>query len=134
MDEKQLKAADQMTDEELAQVVKAAKGIRKWLDDVEAEALRRLQTGEAIKGLKLGYGRAMDKWAKTPDETIHALRAIGLEPDVVIDRKLITPATFKKQLGLSLYKEAVDKGLIVKGQGKPQAQVDDSADDLDALL
>ena len=52
-----------MDDAQIAQIMEAAPLMRQLLEGVEAEALRRMQAGQTLPGLKLVNGRGSRAWA-----------------------------------------------------------------------
>lgn len=83
---------DQLTDDELAKVITAAKAVRNWLDAAEEEAYRRVMGGRGLPGFKLVERLSNRQWR---DEATAAgtLEMIGVDPYV---RKLVSPAQAEK--------------------------------------
>lgn len=85
-----------MDDAQIAQIMEAAPLMRQLLEGVEKEALRRLQAGQTIPGLKLVNGRGSRAWALPEDEMAEKLIKMGIPKSAVYETKLVTPAKAEK--------------------------------------
>jgi len=85
-----------MTNERLVQIIEAAPLMRQMIENAEAEAQRRLEAGQSIKGLKLVNGRGSQAWALPEDQIAEKLKGMGLPKDAIWTTKLISPAQAKK--------------------------------------
>ena len=94
------KAADkqpnQMSDEELREIIEAAPLIRQMLAGAEEEALRRFEAGMPIAGLKAINGRGSRAWAFPEEEMADKLKRMGIPKDVLWKTTLISPAQAEK--------------------------------------
>ena len=94
------KAADkqpnEMSDEELREIIEAAPLIRQMLEGAEQEALRRFEAGMPVAGLKAVNGRGSRAWAFPEEEMADKLKRMGLPKDVLWKTSLITPAQAEK--------------------------------------
>jgi len=94
------KAADkqpnQMTDEELREILEAAPLIRQMLAGAEEEALRRFESGMPIAGLKAINGRGSRAWAFPDEEMADKLKRMGIPKDVIWKTSLISVAQVEK--------------------------------------
>jgi hypothetical protein len=94
------KAADkqpnEMSDEELREIIEAAPLIRQMLDGAVAEAQRRFEAGHPVAGLKLVNGRGSRSWAFPDEEMADKLKRMGVPKDVVWKTSLISPAQAEK--------------------------------------
>lgn len=88
--------AGSMTNERLVQIIEAAPLMRQMIENAEAEAQRRLEAGQSIKGLKLVNGRGSQAWTLPEDQTAEKLKGMGLPKDAIWTTKLISPAQAKK--------------------------------------
>lgn len=86
------KEPTELTDEQLRELVEAAPLIKQMLEAAQAEALRRLQDGKTIAGLKLVRGRGSREWAYDEAEMEAKLKKFGLPKSVIWQTKLISPA------------------------------------------
>lgn len=85
-----------MTNERLVQIIEAAPLMRQMIENAEAEAQRRLEAGQSIKGLKLVNGRGSQAWSLSEDQIAEKLKGMGLPKDAIWTTKLISPAQAKK--------------------------------------
>jgi hypothetical protein len=85
-----------MDDAQIAQIMEAAPLMRQLLEGVEKEALRRLESGQVIPGLKLVNGRGSRAWALPEDEMAEKLVKMGIPKSAVFETKLVTPAKAEK--------------------------------------
>lgn len=94
------KAADkqpnQMSDDELREIIEAAPLIRQMLTGAEEEALRRFEAGMPVAGLKAVNGRGSRAWAFPEEEMADKLKRMGIPKDVLWKTTLITPAQVEK--------------------------------------
>jgi hypothetical protein len=85
-----------MDDAQIAQIMEAAPLMRQLLEGVEKEALRRMQAGQVILGLKLVNGRGSRAWALPEEEMAEKLVKMGIPKGAVYETKLVTPAKAEK--------------------------------------
>jgi hypothetical protein len=85
-----------MDDAQIAQIMEAAPLMRQLLEGVEAEALRRMQAGQTIPGLKLVNGRGSRAWALPEAEMAEKLVKMGIPKGAVYETKLVSPAKAEK--------------------------------------
>ena len=85
-----------MDDQQIRQIMEAAPLMRQLLEAVEAEALRRLQLGQSIPGIKLVNGRGSRAWALSEDQIAEKLTKMGIPKGSVWETKLVTPAKAEK--------------------------------------
>jgi hypothetical protein len=85
-----------MDDAQIRQIMEAAPLMRQLLEAVEKEALRRLESGGSIPGLKLVNGRGSRAWALPEDEMAEKLVKMGIPKSAVYETKLVTPAKAEK--------------------------------------
>lgn len=93
---KELEVASSLTDERIVQVLENAYRIRKYLDAVESEALRRLNSGKPIEGLKIVAGRSTRKWSVSDDKVEAALKKMGVPKDSIYERSIVSVAKAEK--------------------------------------
>lgn len=86
----------QMDDAQIRQIMEAAPLMRQLLEAVEKEALRRLETGTPIPGLKLVHGRGSRAWALPEEEMAEKLQKMGIPKTAIYETKLVTPAKAEK--------------------------------------
>lgn len=85
-----------MDDAQIAQIMEAAPLMRQLLEGVEAEALRRMQAGQTIPGLKLVNGRGSRAWSLPEAEIAEKLVKMGIPKTAVYETKLVSPAKAEK--------------------------------------
>lgn len=85
-----------MDDAQIAQIMEAAPLMRQLLEGVEKEALRRLETGGTIPGLKLVNGRGSRAWALPEEEMASKLIKMGIPKGAIYETKLVSPAKAEK--------------------------------------
>jgi hypothetical protein len=85
-----------MDDAQIAQIMEAAPLMRQLLEGVEKEALRRLEAGGTIPGLKLVNGRGSRAWALPEAEMAEKLVKMGIPKGAVYETKLVSPAKAEK--------------------------------------
>jgi len=86
----------QMDDAQIRQIMEAAPLMRQLLEAVEKEALRRLEAGTPIPGLKLVHGRGSRAWALPEEEMAEKLQKMGIPKTAIYETKLVTPAKAEK--------------------------------------
>jgi hypothetical protein len=83
---------DTLSDEKLQELILAAPLIRKMLEEAEKEALRRIQSGHPVPGLKAVAGPGRRGWAY-PDEEMEAkLKRFRIPKAALWKTSLISPA------------------------------------------
>jgi len=85
-----------MDDAQIRQIMEAAPLMRQLLEAVEKEALRRLESGGSIPGLKLVNGRGSRAWALPEAEMAEKLVKMGIPKSAIYETKLVTPAKAEK--------------------------------------
>jgi len=85
-----------MTNERLAEILEAAPLMRQMIEQAEAEAQRRMESGVTIPGLKLVYGRGSQAWNLPEEQIAEKLKGMGVPKDAVWVTKLVSPAQAKK--------------------------------------
>ena len=86
----------QMDDTQIRQIMEAAPLMRQLLEAVEKEALRRLEAGQSIPGLKLVHGRGSRAWALPEEEMAEKLVKMGIPKTAIYETKLVSPAKAEK--------------------------------------
>jgi len=90
------KDPSQMDDQQIRQIMEAAPLMRQLLEAVEKEALRRLESGITITGLKLVHGRGSRAWSLPEDEMAGKLIKMGIPKGTVYETNLVSPAKAEK--------------------------------------
>lgn len=85
-----------MTADQLRQILEAAPLMRQTIEQAEAEAQRRLESGQSVPGLKLVYGRGSQAWSIPEDQVVEKLKGMGVPKDAVYKTSVVSPAQAKK--------------------------------------
>ena len=85
-----------MSDDQIRQIMEAAPLMRQLLEGVEKEALRRLEAGQSVPGLKLVHGRGSRVWSLSEEEIAEKLVKMGIPKTAIYETKLVTPAKAEK--------------------------------------
>lgn len=119
---------DTLPDEKLQELILAAPLIRKMLEEAEAEALRRIQSGHPIPGLKAVVGPGRRGWAYTDAEMEAKLKRFRIPKSAIWRTSLISPAraetlrwTDRAGAEHQLTEKQIDllnKELVKKSEGK----------------
>ena len=113
----EFKDADKLTSEDLGAILKQADELKRWVSDVEDEALKTLLSGGRIPGWKAVEGRS-NRVFKDTDEAFAALIASGVSQDMLYERRPITLSAAEKLVGAKTF-SSVLANHIIKPQGKP---------------
>lgn len=111
-----------MDDAQIAQIMEAAPLMRQLLEGVEKEALRRLQAGQAIPGLKLVNGRGSRAWNLPEAEMAEKLIKMGIPKGSVYETKLVSPAKAEKLTWVKKVKGEETKASLSERQLKRMDQ------------
>jgi hypothetical protein len=114
-DVKTLKSPAVLTPETLAKVLSHAAPIRRWLDAVEEEGIRRLEKDEPVPGFRLVPKRAMRKWVDKDSRAVYARIAqvlTGEKAAQLLDYNVLSPTKAESVLSKDEYQRLVDQGLI----------------------
>ena len=84
-----------MSDDQIRQVMEAAPLMRQPRSSGK-EALRRLEAGQSIPGLKLVNGRGSCTWALPEEEMAEKLVKMGIPKTAIYETKLVSPAKAEK--------------------------------------
>jgi hypothetical protein len=85
-----------MSDDQIRQIMEAAPLMRQLLEGVEKEALRRLESGQSINGLKLVHGRGSRAWNLPEEQIAEKLVKMGIPKSAIYETKLVSPAKAEK--------------------------------------
>ena len=119
---------EEMTDEQLKQLVESAPMMRKMIDAAEEEALRRITSGHPVAGLKVVRGVGRRAWGKDESEVEIALTKMKVPKGMIWTQSLVSPAQVQKLSWVNQKGEAkqltarqleiIGNDFIVKGEGK----------------
>lgn len=117
-----------LSNDQLREIFEAAPMIRKMLDSVEEEIMRRFEQGLPVDGVKIVKGVGRKSWAFDEVEMATKLNKMGIPKDMVFEKKLLSfnkacELKWKKRNDevVSLSKrqiETLEKEYIKKGDGR----------------
>ena len=113
----EFKAADQLTLEEIGEILEKAKDLAKWAEDLKEYALSESLKGNEVPGWKAVNGRGSRSFKNT-DEAIKVLVDNGIAEELLYERKYLTLAQMEKTVGKKEFNILVGD-LIVMNVGKP---------------
>ena len=113
----EFKAADQLTLEEIGEILEKAKDLAKWAEDLKEYALSESLKGNEVPGWKAVNGRGSRSFKNT-DEAIKVLVDNGIAEELLFERKYLTLAQIEKTVGKKEFNNLVGD-LIVMNVGKP---------------
>ena len=113
----EFKAADQLTLEEIGEILEKAKDLAKWAEDLKEYALSESLKGNEVPGWKAVNGRGSRSFKNT-DEAIKVLVDNGIAEELLYERKYLTLAQIEKVIGKKDFNNLVGN-LIVMNVGKP---------------
>jgi hypothetical protein len=92
----ELPLAYELDSQKMREVVEAAPQIRSWLDSVEEAAVRRIEGGIPIDGLKLVHGRGSRSWSMDDDTVADKLTMMKVPKAKIWQTSLISVAQLDK--------------------------------------
>ena len=113
----EFKAVDQLTLEEIGEILQKAKNLSSWVKDIEKYALAESLKGNEVPGWKAVNGRGSRSFSNT-DEAIKILKENGIAEELLYERKYLTLAQMEKVIGKKDFNNLVGN-LIVMDVGKP---------------
>lgn len=115
----EFKPPNELTDEEIAEVLDAAESLSKWAKTVNDYALdRALNHGVKYPGFKLVEGRSNRTYTDENAVVSKLLKETDLKEDDIIVKKVKGITDMERLLGKKQF-GTILKGLVVKPQGKP---------------
>lgn len=117
----QNKKPEELTPDELTQILAQADALRNYLASVEEWALSQALAGNKIAGYKLVAGRSLRSW-EDPDKVLATLAELGIERDRYMEEKLLSVSRLEKELGKKAFAPLLP--LVIKPEGKPTLVVD----------
>jgi hypothetical protein len=118
-----VKDAREMTDDELALVLRHGDTLSEWITSVIKNATARLETGQAIPGFKLVEGRGRRSFT---DETAVAvmLGELGYALEEIYDTKMRAMTDIEKRMGKKAFAAALGE-YVQKTPGAPKLAPED---------
>ena len=81
-----------MTESQIAAMMDAAAPIKKLIEQVEEEAMKRLEAGTPIPGYEIGTARNKKEWIDEEEVVAKKLKGMRFLKDEIYPAKLVTPA------------------------------------------
>ena len=106
-----------LSDEEIGHALTLAKPFAAWLSAVEEYALEAVLAGREIPGWKAVAGRSVRRFSDT-DAAFNALKAEGVQEELLYERKPLTLAQVEKLVGKANFFRVVGS-FVEKPLGKP---------------
>jgi len=85
-----------LTDDQIKEIVESAPSVRAMLEAVEKEALRRMESGHSVSGLKVVRTSGRRQWGIEPEDVENKLRKMGVPKDAVYIKKIVSPTQAEK--------------------------------------
>lgn len=106
-----------LSDEALKEILDKASDIKKWIESVEAYALKQALDGKEVLGYKLVEGRS-NRIITDKDKAADILHDNGFDDEIYKPKELLAMGALEKLIGKSLFAELLAE-VIDKPQGKP---------------
>lgn len=113
-----IKDSREMTARDLATVLKYGSTLKTWINKVEAEAVKKLQSRKPVPGFKLVAGRGRRSF-RNEDDVVDILLGAGYESDQIFSASLRSLTDLEKELRPKRFKELLG-GEIINIDGNPQ--------------
>ena len=113
----EFKVADQLSLEEIGEILQKAKDLDNWVKELEKYALAESLKGNNVPGWKAVNGRGSRSFTNT-DDAIKVLKENGIAEELLYERKYLTLAQMEKVIGKKDFNNLVGN-LIVMNVGKP---------------
>lgn len=85
-----------LTEEQIKSIIESGPMVKKIIEAVEEEALRRFENGKTIDGLKVVHGRGSRNWALPDDQMAERFKKMGVPKASMYVTKLVSPAAAQK--------------------------------------
>ncbi|MBJ6745554.1 DUF2800 domain-containing protein [Streptococcus sp. 121] len=106
-----------LSDEALKEILDRASEIKKWVESVEAYALKQALDGKEVPGYKLVEGRS-NRVITDKTKAIDILHDNGFDDEIYKPKELLAMGALEKLIGKSTFAELLAE-VIEKPQGKP---------------
>jgi len=115
---------ERLTDSEIGDLLRNAKWLSSWYEDLSDYALKAIMDGKQIDGYKVVEGRSIRAFRDT-DEAFEIIRKAGFDDAMLYDRKPKTLAALEKLVGKKKFSEILGDQIVTPA-GKPTlADADD---------
>lgn len=115
-------AENKLTDEQVAELLHKAEGLKAWYEDLQEYARSAIMAGRQISGWKVVEGRSARKFTDT-DKALAALIQAGYEEPVLYKREPLTLAQLEKMCGRKKFQEICGQ-FITTPPGNPTLVVE----------
>lgn len=123
-----------MPGEQIAAIMDASKAIKKMIEQVEEEAMKRLEAGEDVPGYAIGTGNGKRVWNNEEEVVEKKLKGFRLKKGDIYPAKMISPAAAEKLLNPKQVVKMQDMVTTVAGKKKvvksDKVKVEKSVDDM----
>lgn len=106
-----------LSDEAIAEILDKASAIKKWVDSVEAHALKEALSGKEVPGYKIVEGRS-NRVITDKDKAIDILQDNGFDDEIFKPKELLAIGALEKLIGKTTFADLLAE-VIDKPQGKP---------------
>lgn len=105
------KEPTELSDGQIREIVESAPSVRQMLEAVEKEALRRIESGHNVDGLKVVRTAGRRSWSYSEEEMADKLKRMSIPKSAMYVTKLVSPAQVEK---LSWEKKKGDDVIVKK--------------------
>ncbi|HEP1449670.1 TPA: DUF2800 domain-containing protein, partial [Streptococcus pyogenes] len=106
-----------LSDEAVAEILDKASAIKKWVESVEAYALKEALSGKEVPGYKIVEGRS-NRVITDKDKAIDILQDNGFDDEIFKPKELLAMGALEKLIGKTTFADLLAE-VIDKPQGKP---------------
>lgn len=107
-----------LSPEEIGEILGTGALVKKFIEDVEKQALSDALQGETIPGWKVVEGRSNRKLTGTEDEVVKRAKAAGFDRSLLYETKMIGLTAMESLMGKKTFATAM-ADIIEKPAGKP---------------
>lgn len=130
--QQELVAPDDMTTDEMAEMLAFADRLAKWAKEARTELHKRAEAGEAVNGYKVVDKRPRRVWAESESQVHKALRPHVDKPAQLYKKELLTPAQMEKIIDPEVVAElvsSVSSGTTLAPESDSRPAVNAAAED-----
>lgn len=119
----EFKNAEELSDDEIAEILAKADSVASWLKDVQDYALTvAVNEGKKFKGFKVVMGRSRRRYINE-DDVVRRLLENGYEEALIFEKKLLGITAMEKAISKKQF-NALLGDLVEKPEGKPMLVVE----------
>ena len=117
------KNAEELSDDEIAEILTKADDVASWLKDVQSYALNvAVNEGKKFKGFKVVQGQSRRRYTNE-DDVVSKLLENGFEEALLFEKKLLGITAMEKTISKKRFTELLSD-LVEKPEGKPTLVVE----------